>query len=104
MGQLVRAQRIDLTDESVLPVAALCEGSEEQAVETLMALGGQYKLKAPRHRMSTLQDLEAGRPLEIHETLGFALRKAGQYGISMPLVDNFYQLISAIDRIRAAST
>jgi 2-dehydropantoate 2-reductase len=103
MGQLARAQGVELTDESVLPVATLCAGSEAKAVETLMELGGQYKLKAPRHRMSTLQDLEAGRPLEIHETLAFALRKAAQCGICLPLVENFYQLIAAIDRIRAAS-
>jgi 2-dehydropantoate 2-reductase len=50
--------------------------------------------------MSSLQDLEAGRPLEIHDTLGYALQKAARCGLSLPLVDAFYHLISAIDRIR----
>ena len=50
--------------------------------------------------MSSLQDLEAGRPLEIHETLGYALRKAAQHGLPLPLVEAFYHLVSAIDRTR----
>jgi ketopantoate reductase len=47
-----------------------------------------------------LQDLEAGRPLEIHETLGYALRKAQQAGLRLPLVENFYHLVAAVDRMR----
>jgi ketopantoate reductase len=52
--------------------------------------------------MSSLQDLEAGRPLEIHETLGYALRKAAQNGSALPLLDAFYHVIAALDRVRAA--
>jgi 2-dehydropantoate 2-reductase len=100
MGQLMRAARIELTDESVLPVATLCGGSEEAAVEAVMQVGREFELKAPGHRMSSLQDLEAGRPLEIHETLGYALRKATQHGVPLPLVEAFYHVVSAIDRTR----
>jgi ketopantoate reductase len=50
--------------------------------------------------MSSLQDLEAGRPLEIHETLGYALQKATQHGIELPLVETFYHVVSAVDRLR----
>jgi len=103
MGELMRALRIDLTDESVLPVATLCSGSEETAVAAVMGVGRQFELKAPGHRMSSLQDLEAGRPLEIHETLGYALRKAAQNGIELPLVETFYHVVAAIDRMRLPS-
>lgn len=100
MGALMRALKIDLTDESVLPVATLCGGSEDAAVTAVLKVGRQFELQAPGHRMSSLQDLEAGRPLEIHETLGYALRKAQQAGLQLPLVENFYHLVAAVDRMR----
>ncbi len=96
----MRTLNIALTDQSVLPVATVCAGSEEEAVATIIRVGREFESKAPGHRMSSLQDLEAGRPLEIHETLGYALRKAAEKRLALPLVDNFYQLISAVDRMR----
>jgi 2-dehydropantoate 2-reductase len=100
MGELMRALKIELTDESVLPVATLCRGSEATAVAAVMRVGREFELKAPGHRMSSLQDLEAGRPLEIHETLGYALQKAAQNGLALPLVETFYHVVSAVDRMR----
>jgi ketopantoate reductase len=100
VGQLMRAMDIAPTDESVLPVATLCEGTEEDAVAVVGKVGREFQLKAPEHRMSSLQDLLAGRPLEIHETLGYALRKAGVYQLSLPLTDAFYHLIAALDRLK----
>jgi 2-dehydropantoate 2-reductase len=49
--------------------------------------------------MSSLQDLEAGRPLEIHETLGYAVSKAAHYGVPMPLLEAFYGVLAALDRV-----
>ena len=100
MGELIRVLKIELTDESVLPVATLCQGSEATAVAAVMRVGREFELKAPGHRMSSLQDLEAGRPLEIHETLGYALQKAAQNGLVLPLVETFYHVVSAVDRMR----
>jgi 2-dehydropantoate 2-reductase len=102
MGQLARALEIPLTDEAVLPVATLCRGSEAEAVAVVKHKGQEFESKAPAHRMSSLQDVEAGRPLEIHETLGYALQKAAQTQTPLPLVRTFYQLAAAIDRMRIA--
>jgi ketopantoate reductase len=100
IGQLMRVMNIAIAQESVLPVATICDGSEEDAAVAVMKVGREFELKAPQHRMSSLQDLEAGRALEIHETLGYALQKAAQRRLTLPLLDNFYHLISATDRIR----
>jgi 2-dehydropantoate 2-reductase len=100
MGALMDVLKIELTDESVLPVATLCRVSEATAAAAVMRVGREWELKAPGHRMSSLQDLEAGRPLEIHETLGYALQKATQHGIELPLVETFYHVVSAVDRLR----
>lgn len=100
MGGLARALGIELTDESVLPVVTLCSRSEDEAIAAVLKVGHEYEFRAPRHRMSALQDLLAGRPMEVHETLGYALRKATQSAVSMPLVDAFYHVIAAVDRIK----
>ncbi|HEY6926120.1 MAG TPA: 2-dehydropantoate 2-reductase [Steroidobacteraceae bacterium] len=100
MGRLAHALGIELTDESVLPVVTICSGGEDDAVAAVLKVGREYESRAPRHRLSALQDLEAGRRLEVHETLGYALRKAAQTGIPMPLVDGFYQVMAAVDRLR----
>jgi len=82
------------------PVAAICRESEHDAVALLKTFGLDMKSSAPEHRMSTLQDLEAGRPLEVEETLGHAMRKAAQLRLSLPLLSSCYELVAGIDRIR----
>ncbi|HVW67521.1 MAG TPA: ketopantoate reductase family protein [Steroidobacteraceae bacterium] len=101
MGRLVRAMNITLTDQSVLPVATVCASTEPDAAATIIRVGREFEAKAPTHRMSSLQDFEAGRPLEIHETLGYALRKAAQYAVALPLVETFYHIVAAVDRMRS---
>jgi 2-dehydropantoate 2-reductase len=102
IGALMLALRIDITDQSVLPVATLCRVSEDEAVATLIRVGREFELTTPGHRMSSLQDFEAGRALEIHETLGYALHQAARGGVALPLVDSLYQLVAALDRLKAS--
>jgi 2-dehydropantoate 2-reductase len=98
VGALATASGVALTDQSMLPVATLCGGGELEAARAIQALGAQLQVRAPQHRMSTLQDLQAGRPLEVEETLGYAARKAAQLGLELPLLQAFYLLARAIDR------
>lgn len=98
MGRLAAALGIELSDRAILPTASLCTGSEAEAVEILRRSGAHYRATAPTHRMSALQDVEAGRPLEVNETLGYALEKSRQLALELPLLDCFRRLIGAIDR------
>lgn len=101
VAALARAQGIELVDEqSLLPQAAILGGSDQQAIDAVLAAGRQYRLNAPEHRMSALQDLLAGRPLEVEETLGHAVRLATRLGIAAPLLTAFYHLVAAIDRCK----
>jgi 2-dehydropantoate 2-reductase len=100
MGTLAGALGLTLSDRSVLPTASLCAGSEADAVTLLMKVGAEYRARVPQHRMSALQDVEAGRPLEVNETLGYAYDKARQLGLELPLLEAFRRLIAAIDRTR----
>lgn len=99
---LARALGIEVTDESVLPVATLAGGSEAAAVEAIQALGARYRASAPGHRMSSLQDIDHGRPLEVHETLGYAVEKATALGIEVPLLEAFHHLVASLDPMRRA--
>jgi 2-dehydropantoate 2-reductase len=97
MGALTRAQGIPLSDRAILPTARLCAGSEGEAVEIILRAGREYQANAPQHRMSALQDLEAGRPLEVNETLGYALTLARELKLNLPMLECFTALVTAID-------
>jgi len=91
---------VRLVREMGLLAAALCLNSEQEAVAAIQRAGNQLKSISPGHRMSTLQDLEAGRALEVEETLGWVVRTAKQHNLSLPLLNSFYPLVAAIDRVR----
>jgi 2-dehydropantoate 2-reductase len=98
---LAAASNVQLTDRAVLPVATICRSSDEDAVALLASFGLDMKSSAPEHRMSTLQDLVAGRRLEVEETLGHAIRTAAELKLSLPLLSCCYALVAGIDRISA---
>lgn len=101
VGMLAAAAgKVSLSDQAVLPVASICRESEPDAIALLATAGRAMQSAAPLHRMSTLQDLEAGRPLEVEETLGYAVRKAAELNLPLPLLGCFYSLVAGIDRIR----
>lgn len=97
MGVLARALGIGLSDHAVFPVASICSGEEREAAAMVVKAG---KMIAPGHRISALQDVEAGRPLEVNETLGYAYDQARALGLSLPLLEVFRRLVTAIDRTR----
>jgi ketopantoate reductase len=78
----------------VLPVRELCEASDERAIEIITAIGRSFQASAPTHRVSALQDLEAGRPLEIEETFGHAVAMARRLRVRTPLLEEY------LDRLR----
>jgi 2-dehydropantoate 2-reductase len=100
MGALARELGIGLSDRAVLPTASLCAVGESEATTMIMRIGEDYRRNAAGHRMSSLQDLEAARPLEVHETLGYACAKARALGLDLPLLATCTRLIAAIDRTR----
>ena len=105
VAAVARAQGIALADGATgLPLRTILEAPEQEAVEAVRKAGEQMRSRAPDHRMSALQDLEAGRPLEVEETFGYAVRKASELGLSLPLLETCHHLVAAIDRIRRAGT
>jgi 2-dehydropantoate 2-reductase len=87
-------------EDTLLPLRGILNGSEDAAVQAVLQAGRHFQANSPNHRLSTLQDLEAGRPLEIQETLGYAVRRAQELHQPAPLLDALYHLAAAIDRTR----
>jgi len=102
-GLLAGRLGIALSDQAILPVASLCEGTEQSAVEKVLQAGKAFAILAPDHRMSSLQDLQSGRPLELHETLGYTLKRAAAHGLSLPLIEAFYSVIAAAEKFRESA-
>jgi 2-dehydropantoate 2-reductase len=100
MGVLAAARKIPLFNQSPLPAATIIQGSETEAAAFIQACGRELQIKAPGHRMSGLQDLDAGRALEVEETLGYAVREAARLRLSLPNVATFHSMVTGIDRIR----
>jgi 2-dehydropantoate 2-reductase len=100
MGVLAAARQIPLSNQSPLPVATIVQGTESEAAAVIQAGGRELQIKAPGHRMSGLQDLEAGRALEVEETLGYAVCEAARLRVPLPNVSTFHALLAGIDRIR----
>jgi 2-dehydropantoate 2-reductase len=89
---------IPIRDSGPIPVKAMVDGSEEEAVSATMGLGTRFETQAPQHRMSVLQGLEQGRRLEIDETLGFAVTEARRLSVPAPTLELCYGLLGGINR------
>lgn len=103
MRELAARAGVALTDDVVFPVATLCTGAEDAAVRLLNDIGTHFRDHSPEHRLSAHQDIDAGRPLEVEETLGHAARAALRMGLSLPLLDAVYRIVAAIDRTSRAT-
>jgi len=99
-GLLAAKLGIALEDREPLPIKTLCSVSLSEAVTTIRQFGTVMEARAPAHKVSTLQDLEQGRRLEVEETLGYAVRKGAELGIPLPTMETCYRLIAGINRIR----
>jgi 2-dehydropantoate 2-reductase len=98
LGAIAARLRIPLDDAGPLPIRAVCDGTLPEAIEQVRRFGVLMAERAPAHKISTLQDLERGRRLEVEETLGYAVRKGEELGIPLPALETCYRLLSGINR------
>ena len=102
MATLAKARGIALRDQSPVPALSVAAGDEDAAVAVVQQLGATFAEKAPGHRMSSLQDVERGRALEVDETAGYALEHGRKLGLEMPTLDLCYRLAAAVHRAHLA--
>ena len=97
MAALATHQGIPLEDITLFPALTLSRLPHEDTVTALRQIGDQFASRAPTHKMSTLQDLEQGKRLEVEETLGYAVRQSAALGVPTPTMDTCYHLIAGIN-------
>ena len=93
VAQLARALDVPLMDLSPLPAQKIITSSDHDAIAAVQEVGRRFQTNAPEHRMSTLQDIDRGTRLEIEETLGFAVSRAKELGLSMPTLELCYGIL-----------
>lgn len=86
---------IELTDNSLLPAKTIGNVAGDDAVNLLIARGERFRIDAPDHKMSALQDLEAGRALEVDEIFLAFIRQAMEMGVEVPVLASSYRAIKA---------
>ena len=96
-SKVAEAVGISLEDHSPMPVKSIAQIPIEDGIEQVQKIGREFDSVAPGHRMSSLQDLEAGRELEVEGTLGYMVRKATEYGIETPILSFAYDLASGLN-------
>jgi 2-dehydropantoate 2-reductase len=92
-AQLAKALGVPLMDLSPLPASTIVSASDADAIAAVQDVGRRFQANAPEHRMSTLQDIERGTRIEIEETLGFALRRGRELGLSMPTLELSFEFL-----------
>jgi 2-dehydropantoate 2-reductase len=95
---LAAQRRIPLEDRGLLPIKTLCSVSLDEAVARIRHVGEILATRAPTHKISTLQDLERGRRLEVEETLGYAVQLGAELHVPLPTIDCCYRLLTGINR------
>lgn len=98
--RLASANGIALVDDPSLPIARICAAGAQTATRLVVEAGKAFLSTAPLHRVSSLQDLDGGRPLELDETIGHAVRMARTADVAVPTLDVVYQMLSAIEQLR----
>lgn len=98
LGSIASRLGIPLEDAGPIPIKTVCAGTLLQAIEHVQRLGALLAERAPAHKISTLQDLERGRRLEVEETLGYAVRKGAELDVPVPTLETCYRLLAGVNR------
>jgi 2-dehydropantoate 2-reductase len=90
----------EVADYPGLPLHSLLEHSEEEALAALNEVAAHFVAAPFPAKPSMLQDLEAGRPLEVEENLGALLGEAERVGARAPRLEMAVRFIRGLARTR----
>jgi 2-dehydropantoate 2-reductase len=95
---------IALADFRGFAVKTVCTLPFGEAVESLMARGRAMQEQGMTQvKISTLQDLERGKPTEADQTIGHVVRLGGRLGVPLPTLDLLYRVIRGTEAAQAAT-
>lgn len=101
IGAVAAALGIPLGDYPGLPAGTFLAQSRRDNLHLLQELGRRLQAAPAPQRVSMLQDLEAGRPLEVEEVLGGMVAEADRVGVKTPALHFCYRLLSGLEELRS---
>jgi len=98
-AQLSAKHGIPLVDLGNIRAKTLSGAPIEEAVAGLRQFGEMLEAQgATAIKVSTLQDLERDRRIEVEETLGYAVQKGAELDVRLPTVETCYRLLTGVNR------
>ncbi|HJM93835.1 MAG: ketopantoate reductase family protein [Alphaproteobacteria bacterium] len=98
-AQLPQHLGIPLKTGPMFTFEAISSGDEDAVVAFLRRRGEAQSTTAPNFRQSMLQDVDKGKQFEVEETFGYTVRKAKEFGLSVPTVETCYRILSGLNRM-----
>lgn len=104
VAQVAERLGIPLADFRGFTVKTVCTLPFEEAVESLVARGRAMREQGMTQvKISTLQDLERGKPTEADQTIGHVVRLGGRLGVPLPSLHLLYRVIRGTEAAQAAT-
>lgn len=104
VAQVAERLGIALADFRGFAVKTVCTLPFEEAVESLVARGRAMQEQGMTQvKISTLQDLERGKPTEADQTIGHVVRLGGRLGVPLPTLDLLYRIVRGTEAAQAAT-
>jgi len=104
VAQIAERLGIPLADFQGFAVKSVCTLPFEDAVESIVARGRAMVEKGMTQvKISTLQDLERGKPTEADQVIGHVVRLAAKHGVAVAKLELLYRVICGVEAAQAAS-
>lgn len=103
VAQIAERLGIPLADLRGFAVKTVCDSPFEEAVESVVARGRAMQAQGMTHvKISTLQDLERGKPTEADQVIGHVVRLATEVGVTVPKLELLYRVIQGTEASQRA--
>jgi len=104
VAQVAERLGIALADFRGFAVKSVCTLPFDQAVESVIARGRAMQAQGlTQVKISTLQDLERGKPTEADEVIGYLVRLGAKHGVTLPKLELLYRVIRGIEAAQRES-
>jgi len=104
VAQVAERQGIPLADFRGFAVRTVCTLPLADAVESVMARGRAMEERGMTQvKVSTLQDLERGKPTEADQVIGHVVGLAAQLRVGLPKLELLYRVIQGVEAAQGKS-
>jgi 2-dehydropantoate 2-reductase len=104
VAQVAERLGIPLADFRGFTVKTVCTLPFKEAVESVVARGrAMHEQGMTQVKISTLQDLERGKPTEADQTIGHVVRLAADLGVPLPKLGVLHRVIQSIEAAQRSS-